>query len=376
VEAKLHRAEAQRIAALRSYEILDTPREREFDEVVRVVSAICETPISVINLIDEGRQWFKAEVGLGVRETPLPASICAHAILQQGLFVVPDTLEDRRFLDNPLVIGDPKLRFYAGALLETSEGFPIGTICVLDYKPRTLNDNQKSLLRLMADQVMKLLDYRQVVRAERTAREQAEQLLKQNEVLARESDHRVMNSLQLVSAVLALQSRGASETAKVDLEDARRRVQAIATVHRQLHQSGSLAEIDIAPFLNRLCENLKESAPVGISAISVTSDPMRLSSDSASAMGLIVAELAANSFKHGFPNGAAGSLWVAFSKQEQGWVLCVADDGIGLPPDFDPAKSKGVGMRVIVSLAKRLNASLEAKSERFRTEFVVTQTNA
>jgi len=120
VEAALHGAENQRLAALHRYEILDTPREQEFDDIVAVVSAICETPISVINLIDEGRQWFKAEVGLGVRETPLPASICAHAILQRGLFVVPDTLEDVRFADNPLVTGDPGLRFYAGALLETS----------------------------------------------------------------------------------------------------------------------------------------------------------------------------------------------------------------------------------------------------------------
>jgi GAF domain-containing protein len=96
----------QRLAALRDYDILDTPREAEFDAVVKVVSAICETPISVINLIDAG-QWFKAEVGLGVREMPIDSSICAHAILQPGLFVVPDTTKDERFLDNPLVAGDP-----------------------------------------------------------------------------------------------------------------------------------------------------------------------------------------------------------------------------------------------------------------------------
>lgn len=174
MEARRHSDEIRRVAALRAYDILDTPREEEFDEVVRVVSAICGTPISVINLIDSSRQWFKAEVGLGVRETPLPASICAHAILQPDLFIVPDTLQDARFADNPLVTGEPHLRFYAGALLESPEGLPLGTICVLDYQPRELDENQKALLRLTARQIMKMLELRRLNAMERTAREKAE----------------------------------------------------------------------------------------------------------------------------------------------------------------------------------------------------------
>jgi len=154
LKAALHSAEEYRLDALRRYDILDTPREADFDEVVKVTSAICNAPISVINLIDHGRQWFKAEVGLGVRETPIDSSICAHAILQSELFVIPDTTQDDRFCDNPLVTGDPHLRFYAGALLETPEGFPLGTVCVLDYKPRDLDETQKAFLRLMAHQVM------------------------------------------------------------------------------------------------------------------------------------------------------------------------------------------------------------------------------
>jgi two-component sensor histidine kinase len=376
VQAALLEMETQRLAALRRYQILDTPREKEFDDIVAVLSAICETPISVINLIDEGRQWFKAEVGLGVRETPLPASICAHAILQRGLFVVPDTLQDRRFSDNPLVVGAPGLRFYAGALLETSEGFPLGTICVLDYKPRVLNDNQKALLRLMASQIMKLLDARLLVASERAARAEAEALVKENEVLVRESDHRVMNSLTLVSAVLALQSRGATPTVKAQLEEARRRVHAIAAVHRELHQKGSNAEIEVAPFLKRLCESLKENAPSQISDIALVSDEVRLPSETASALGLMVAELVGNSFKHAFPGSRTGSLSVAFSNRDNGWTLTVTDDGVGLPPGFDPSKSKGVGMRVIMSLAKRLNATLEVKFRPSGAAFVVARLNS
>ena len=179
MKAELHFAETQRLEALRGYDILDTPREAEFDDIVEVVSAICETPISVINLIDAGRQWFKAEVGLGVRETPIDSSICAHAILQPDLFVVPDTTKDARFCDNPLVTGEPRLRFYAGALLEFPDGLPLGTICVLDYVPRDLNEKQRALLRLMSKQIMKLLELRRLHAREHELRLEAEALVRE-----------------------------------------------------------------------------------------------------------------------------------------------------------------------------------------------------
>ncbi len=369
----MHGAEAQRLAALRRYDILDTPREKEFDDIVAIVSAICDTPISVINLIDEGRQWFKAEVGLGVRETPLPASICAHAILQKDLFIVPDTLKDPRFADNPLVTGDPRLRFYASALLETSEGLPLGTICVLDYKPRVLNDNQTGLLRVMASQIMKLLESRRLMAAEHVARQRAEELLKENAVLAREADHRVTNSLTLVSSVLSMQARRADLTARAELEDAQRRVHAIATVHRQLHGTGSLAEVELDVFLKRLCDSVSENAPAHVSLLTVEADKALVPSETASALGLIVAELMANSYKHAFPNNRQGTIAIKFSGNAARWTLSAIDDGVGLPADFDPATSNGLGMRVIASLAKRLGAVLTTESSPSRTIFRVAR---
>ena len=154
--------EAARLAALHAYGILDTPPESSFDALTRIAAHLCQVPIAVINFIDHDRQWFKSEIGLGVRETPLDVSICAHAILQPGLFVVPDTTLDPRFADNPLVTGEPRLRFYAGALLESESGHPLGTLCVLDFKPRTLSPEQGELLQALAGQVMLLLQlYRQ-----------------------------------------------------------------------------------------------------------------------------------------------------------------------------------------------------------------------
>ncbi|WP_404298416.1 GGDEF domain-containing protein [Halomonas sp.] len=146
--------ETRRLKALDDYQILDTPEESAFDEIVEVLSFICETPIAVINFIDRDRQWFKAVKGLGVRETPLDISICTHAILQRELFIISDTTRDPRFANNPLVADDPHLRFYAGALLESRDGYPLGTLCVLDYRPRELSERQRFALQALANQVM------------------------------------------------------------------------------------------------------------------------------------------------------------------------------------------------------------------------------
>lgn len=160
MKAPLPPNEPERLAALARYRILDTPLEAEFDALTRLIARICEAPFAVINLIAEGRQWFKSEIGFGVRETTLDTSFCAHAILQSDLFVVPDTTLDPRFDCNPLVTGEPRLRFYAGALLKTGDGYPLGTLCVLDRRPRELDTLQKESLAVLAQQVMQMLELR------------------------------------------------------------------------------------------------------------------------------------------------------------------------------------------------------------------------
>lgn len=156
--------EEERLAALGRYEILDTPDEAAFDDITRLIACLCDAPVAVINLVDRDRQWFKSEIGLGVRQTPLDISLCAHALLQPDLLVVPDTLADLRFADNPLVTRDDSpLRFYAGALLQTHDGHALGTLCVLDYVPRTLTPPQTEALRVLAGQVMTQIELRSVV---------------------------------------------------------------------------------------------------------------------------------------------------------------------------------------------------------------------
>ena len=152
--------EAPRLAALARYEMLDTPREREFDDIAALAAAICEAPIAVINLVGDQRQFFKAEVGLGVRETPLENSFCAKALLEEDILIVPDASIDPRFDCNPLVTGDPHIRFYAGVLLKTDDGFPIGTLCILDLAPRTLTALQLEALRVLARHAMSAFNLR------------------------------------------------------------------------------------------------------------------------------------------------------------------------------------------------------------------------
>ena len=144
------------------YAILDTPPEQEFDDLTRMVADLLGAPIAAVNLIAERRQWFKAEIGLGVREMPLDDSICSRMMLERGELVIPDLLLDSRFACNPLVTSGPGLRFYAGELLETPEGMPLGTLCVLDTRPRPegLTVGQRFALRTLARQVMSQLNLR------------------------------------------------------------------------------------------------------------------------------------------------------------------------------------------------------------------------
>jgi GAF domain-containing protein len=154
-------SEADRIAALHAYEILDTGPEQEFDDLARIAAHVSSAPIALVNFLAEDRQWFKAEIGLGMRETPIGVAFCTHAILQPDLFVVPDTTSDPRFNCNPLVTDEPHLRFYVGALILTGDGVPVGTLCVLDYAPRLgITLEQGSILLALARQATTLLEYR------------------------------------------------------------------------------------------------------------------------------------------------------------------------------------------------------------------------
>jgi EAL domain-containing protein (putative c-di-GMP-specific phosphodiesterase class I) len=152
--------EEARIAALESYGILDTPEEQVFDEFARLAASICGTPIALISFVDGHRQWFKARTGLKETQTPRSIAFCSHAIGSSDVFVIPDAREDERFALNPLVTGDPKIRFYAGAPLVTLEGQALGTLCVIDVVPHKFTPEQKDALQILSRHVMAQLELR------------------------------------------------------------------------------------------------------------------------------------------------------------------------------------------------------------------------
>ncbi len=156
--------EARRIDALRQYDVFDTPPEQALDDLTALAAHICEAPIALISLVGEDRQWFKAKVGLEMAETPRDISFCGHALHQRDLFIVRDATQDERFADNPMVTGEPGVRFYAGAPLVNGDDAPLGTLCVIDRVPRTLTQAQQQALRVLARQVMTHLDLRRDTR--------------------------------------------------------------------------------------------------------------------------------------------------------------------------------------------------------------------
>lgn len=184
ISAPLPENEAERLAALKRYEILDSITEQSYDDLLAIAAGICGTSMGAVSLIDAQRQWFKANKNLPAPETSRDVAFCAHAILGDEVFVVPDATADHRFHDNPLVTGNPNIRFYAGAPLRVSSGHAVGTLCVIDDRPHELTEFQRQALESLSRQVVVMLEMRMAhkeLRMHLSEREWYERELQQRE---------------------------------------------------------------------------------------------------------------------------------------------------------------------------------------------------
>src|SRR3954447_9932288 len=325
--------ERSRLAELRAYAILDSEPESSFDELTALASYVCGMPISLVTLVDEERQWFKSEHGLGVRETDRAGSFCAHAVASGEMFVVPDARGDERFRDNPLVTGDPLIRFYAGAPLTNAEGHTLGTLCVIDREPRVLTDAQQRALRVLARQAMALLD-----------------LHRRNNEL-RELDRLKDDFVGAVSHELRTPLTsiiGYSDTLLEDddapLTDEQRHFVGIVrrNADRLVHLVGDLLfvaqvgtgrfeldrdPVDVAALARETAERLGPAARAKRIELVVDAEPVEANLDRQRIVQLID-NLAANAVKF-TPDG--GTVVLRVAADHAGAAIAVADTGIGIP---------------------------------------------
>lgn len=374
-----------RLRVLDAYAILDTPAEPHYDAVTQLASSICDTPISVVNFIADGRQWFKSEIGLGVRETPLDPSICAHAILQHELFVVSDTTEDPRFADNPLVTGDPHLRFYAGALLRSREGLPLGTLCVLDTKPRELTDHQRQALVTLADHVRNMLELRRTTRESVELTESLQDALAARQRLVATVAHDLRTPLQVIHLAAEL-----LQSAEVDSRThevlAGRLGRASASMTRLVEdlldlesETGGALTIDREPFrvrsvLDDIVELMTPLAEEANVALVLESCPDVVVLGEAGRLHQVLANLVGNAIKF-TPSG--GQVTVRADAEDALLGVAVTDTGVGIAAEhiesiFDPyvrlrsVNTHGAGLGL--AIARRI---IEAHGGRIEVESTV-----
>ncbi|MGL2966745.1 sensor histidine kinase [Flavobacterium sp. XGLA_31] len=203
-----HSKEGKRIKALEEYHILDTEYEKDFDDITRLASEICETPISLVSLVDRDRQWFKSTFGITIPETSRTISFCAHAINEEHLFQVEDARNDDRFHDSPLVLESPNIVFYAGTQLIDKNNLPLGTLCVIDTKPKVLTPFQKNALEILGHQVIKLIELKKA----------NFQLLEKNEQL-KNSYHELENFSHVITHDLKSPLNNIMELSKFLIEE-------------------------------------------------------------------------------------------------------------------------------------------------------------
>ncbi|MDY4297210.1 MULTISPECIES: GAF domain-containing sensor histidine kinase [unclassified Xanthomonas] len=365
------RNEALRLDALHSYAILDTPREPAFDDITRLAGLICQAPIAVVNLIDSERQWFKSEIGLGTRETPLATSLCAHALLEDDLLLVPDTREDPRFACNPLVTGEMRLHFYAGALLKTSDGLALGTVCVLDRRPRQLSYEQIEALRALARQAMGQLELRKALHLAQESNHYRSRLM----AIA---GHDLKTPLRTASYALSKLQRQQDAAQDGALETARTALNQVASGLDQLATNAAAGELRLpalqtlalADVLAPILATWQPQAAAKDVQLRSVPTSLRVRS-SAALLSTLLGNLLGNAVKY----TAQGKVLIGCRRRGDQVAVEIIDRGIGMDEEglrtlfqafrqADPrSDGLGLGLWIVRRAAETLGCTVEVRSQ-------------
>lgn len=336
--AVTQKQEVERLRALKAYNILDTPSEKEFDDITALAAHICNTPISLITLITEERQWFKSKIGTDVCEMPRSVSFCQHTILQNNILEINDTLKDERFRDNILVTSAPYIRFYAGAQLITNKGHNLGSLCVLDTVPRQLTDVQRRALNTLARQVVTNFDLR--LKQEQLQKEKL-QLKAANEKLeqfVRMVSHDLKEPIMNISTITEwlqedLNAKDLSNMGSnlLLIKDSAAAMQDLVAglLQYAMTQVKDLPkeEVDVYSLVQGLIAEHTGGREMGTH---VSPDLPVLVTERV-LLQQVFANLISNAFK--YHHTGKGNVWVDINeKSETHYTFCVKDDGPGIPP--------------------------------------------
>lgn len=386
--APLPANESERLAALARYDILDTAPEEAFDDITRLASHICATPIATMTLVDAARQWFKSRVGLDSSETPREFAFCAHTILSTDPLVVPDARNDQRFAENPLVTGNPNIRFYAGVPLITPDGFALGSLCAIDRVPRDLTEAQLDALEILARQVVQALELRQ---SHRQLNAYSKRLVRVNEGKDQLFSMIAHDLRSPVSGVMALLEMMAEESGNLESEKIERYLGMMAKSTRDtfdllesllrwsVNESGKLEFQPARLSLDELVSQVLAVTQMAARKKSITLDAPEPSGRMVKAdrnmVRSVLQNLVANAIKFTPPGGhvaishAPQGQWIAVSVKDSGTGMSAAGlrnalelDELESTPGTTGEVGTGLGLKFCRAFIERHEGKLSATS--------------
>ncbi|TVZ53037.1 sensor histidine kinase [Dokdonia sp. Hel_I_53] len=378
--------EQERLSSLFSYKILDTLPEEEFDAITKLASEICNTPISLITLVDENRQWFKSSIGLDVDQTSREDAFCAHGILEPHQpLIVNNALEDERFFDNPLVTGKPNVEFYAGIPLVTNDGFALGSLCVIDNNPRKLEESKIEALKILAKQIVKLFELRKAVKElEETKKELQRSIESSNDfahIVAHDIQAPVRNMgvfaniiLDDYNDVLDKEGKEILTLLSDNANSAREYVDGVLRYSRATYNAPNVKDnIDLNQFFDKILELIKVPGHITIHM----QDNMPSIRTSKIALQQVMNNLLSNAVKYN--DKKEGFIKIVITQDDQSNHISIIDNGRGIPnhmldkifnifvmvDDGDAIKkgSSGIGLSIVKKIVSKMNGVVSVQSK-------------